>query len=85
MPYDESAVFLVRETLLAALKIAAPVLLAGVVVGLLVSLFQSVTSIQDQTLTFVPKITVMILVAAMLLPWIALKLAEYASELFTLM
>ena len=85
MPYDESAVFLVRETLLAALKIAAPVLLAGVVVGLLVSLFQSVTSIQDQTLTFVPKITVMILVAAMLLPWIALKLAESASELFTLM
>lgn len=85
MPYDETAVFLVRETLLAALKIAAPVLLAGVVVGLLVSLFQSVTSIQDQTLTFVPKITVMMLVAAMLLPWIALKLAEYAAELFTMM
>ncbi len=85
MPYDETAVFLVRDTLFAALKIAAPVLLAGVVVGLLVSLFQSVTSIQDQTLTFVPKITVMIVVAALLLPWIALKLSEYASVLFTMM
>jgi flagellar biosynthetic protein FliQ len=85
MPYDESAVFLVRETLLAALKIAAPVLLAGVVIGLLVSLVQSVTSIQDQTLSFVPKIAAMILVAAFLLPWIALRLAEYAAELFTLM
>lgn len=85
MPYDESAVFLVRETLLAALKIAAPVLLAGVLIGLLVSLVQSVTSIQDQTLSFVPKIAAMILVAAFLLPWIALRLAEFAAELFTLM
>lgn len=85
MPYDESAVFLVRETLLAALKIAAPVLLAGVLIGLLVSLIQSVTSIQDQTLSFVPKIAAMILVAAFLLPWIALRLAEFAAELFTLM
>ena len=85
MPYDESAVFLVRETLLAALKIAAPVLLAGVLIGLLVSLIQSVTSIQDQTLSFVPKIAAMIIVAAFLLPWIALRLAEFASELFVMM
>lgn len=84
MYYDESAVYLVREALLASLKIATPVLLAGVLVGLVVSLFQSVTSIQDQTLTFVPKIVSMILVAAFLLPWIALKLAEYAAELFLL-
>jgi flagellar biosynthesis protein FliQ len=83
VPYDESAVFLVRETLLAALKIAAPVLLAGVLIGLLVSLVQSVTSIQDQTLTFVPKIAAMIIVAALLLPWIAQRLTEYAAELFT--
>lgn len=85
MPYDESAVYLVRETLLAALQIAAPVLLAGVVIGLVVSLIQSITSIQDQTLSFVPKIVAMIVVAAILLPWIALRLAEYAAELFTLM
>ena len=85
MPYDESAVYLVRESLLAALKIAAPVLLAGVAIGLLVSLIQSVTSIQDQTLTFVPKIATMIVVAALLLPWIALRLVEYAAQLFTLM
>ena len=82
MPYDESAVFLVRETLLAALKIAAPVLMAGVIIGLVVSLFQSVTSIQAQTLYFVPKIAAMILVAALLLPWITIRLTEYASVLF---
>lgn len=82
---DESALALVRDTLLVTLKIAAPILLAGVVIGLIVSLVQSVTSIQDQTLSFVPKIVVMIVAAALLLPWIAARLVEFASELFVLM
>jgi len=82
--YDETAVYVVRETLLVALMIAAPILLAGVVVGLLISLIQSVTSIQDQTLTFVPKIAIMIIVAAVLLPWIAVQLVEFAARMFTL-
>lgn len=80
MPYDETSVYLVRETLIAVLTIAAPILLAGMAVGLLISLFQSVTSIQDQTLTFVPKITIMIIVAAMLLPWVAQHLVEFAID-----
>ena len=50
MHYDETAIDLAREMLIITLKIAAPMLAAGVVVGLVVSLFQSVTSIQDQTL-----------------------------------
>jgi len=84
MGYDESLIYLVRETLIVVLKIAAPILAAGVVVGLVVSFLQSVTSIQDQTLTFVPKITVMILVAAVLIPWIGARLIEYARELLSL-
>lgn len=84
MVYDESAVYIVRETLLVALMISAPILLAGVVVGLLVSLVQSVTSVQDQTLTFVPKIAAMIIIAAVLLPWIVMQLVEYASQMFML-
>ncbi len=82
--YDESAVYIVRETLLVALMISAPILLAGVVVGLLVSLVQSVTSIQDQTLTFVPKIAVMVVVAAVLLPWIVFQLVEFSAMMFRL-
>ena len=82
--YDESAVDVVRETLMVALMISAPILLAGVVVGLVISLVQSVTSIQDQTLTFVPKIAVMVVVAAMLLPWIVLQLVEFAAVMFRL-
>ncbi|TVQ61707.1 MAG: flagellar biosynthetic protein FliQ [Phycisphaerales bacterium] len=82
--YDESAVLLVRETLVLVLRISAPMLLAGMLIGLLISIFQAVTSIQDQTLTFVPKIAVMVLVAAILVPWIVGNLVAYAQELFTL-
>lgn len=84
MGYDESTVELVRQALVIALKIAAPILLAGVVFGLGISLLQSVTSIQDQTLSTVPKIVVMVLSAVIVLPWIVLRLVEYAAELFRL-
>ncbi|MBX3365576.1 MAG: flagellar biosynthetic protein FliQ [Phycisphaeraceae bacterium] len=80
---DDASVMLVRETLVVVLKIAAPILGAGMLVGLVISLIQSVTSIQDQTLTTVPKIVVMVVVAAMLAPWIAQRLMEFAQDLFT--
>jgi flagellar biosynthetic protein FliQ len=82
--YDESSVELVRTALIITLKIAAPILLAGIVVGLIISLLQSVTSVQDQTLAFVPKIVVMVVAAAVLIPWIAQRLVEYAASLFSL-
>ncbi len=81
---DATGVEMVRQALIITLKIAAPILLAGIIVGLVISLLQSVTSIQDQTLSFVPKIVVMILAAVVLIPWIAIRLSEYASELFRL-
>ena len=84
MMYDESAVLMARDMLMITLKIAAPILAAGVVVGLAVSIVQAVTSIQDQTITFVPKIVVMIIVAAILLPWITARLVDYASQLLWL-
>jgi flagellar biosynthetic protein FliQ len=84
MHYDESTVLLVREMLLMSLLIVAPILAAGVVVGLVISIIQSVTSIQDQTLTFVPKIAAMTLVAAALMPWIVARLVEFAGEMFRL-
>jgi flagellar biosynthesis protein FliQ len=84
MPDDETAVFLARDALMITLRIAAPILLAGVLVGLIISVLQSVTSIQDQTLTFVPKIVMMLMVAAVLLPWITVRLVEYAAQLFWL-
>ncbi|MEL7474076.1 MAG: flagellar biosynthetic protein FliQ [Planctomycetota bacterium] len=80
---DDSTVLIVRDTLLLVLMIAAPILGAGVVIGLLISLIQSVTSIQDQTLTFVPKIVGMVALTAAIVPWIAVRLAEFAITFFT--
>ena len=77
------AVDIVRTALFEALLIAAPILGAGLVVGLCVSLFQAVTQIQEQTLTFVPKIVTMILVAIFLLSWISIRMADFAREMFT--
>jgi flagellar biosynthesis protein FliQ len=82
MNSNDATIFLVRDTLIEAIRIAMPILMAGVLIGLLISIVQSVTSIQDQTLTFVPKILVMVGVAAVLLPWIVQRLIEFASELF---
>ncbi len=83
MTYDENIAELVRTMLIVTLKISAPILLAGVVVGLVVSIFQSVTSIQEQTLTFVPKIFAMLLVTLLLIPWIVGRLLEFTAEMFT--
>lgn len=73
-----------REALIITLKIAAPILLAGIVVGLIISLLQSVTQIQDQTLAFVPKILVMVIALVVLLPWITMRLLDYSASLFSL-
>ena len=74
---------LVRETLVLALLISAPMLLIGMAVGIVISLFQAVTQIQEQTLTFVPKIAAMIVAAILLLPWISTRLLEYAARIFS--
>jgi flagellar biosynthetic protein FliQ len=84
MAFDDATVAMVRDTLVLVLMISLPILIAGMVVGLVISLLQSITSIQDQALTFVPKIVVMVGVAALLIPWIAFRLAEYAAEMLSL-
>lgn len=74
---------LVRHTLILTLIVASPMLVIGLVVGILLSLVQAVTQIQEQTLTFIPKITAMIVAAIMLMPWIEQHLVEYARAMFT--
>lgn len=73
---------LVRHTLVLAMMIAAPMLLIGLVVGLVVSLFQAVTQIQEQSLAFIPKTAAMIAAAIFLMPWISQHLIEYTRTLF---
>jgi flagellar biosynthetic protein FliQ len=70
-----------REALLMVLIVASPVMGIGMLVGLLISLFQSMTQLQEQTLSFVPKILAMVGLALVLVPWLAGRLLEYAHEL----
>jgi flagellar biosynthetic protein FliQ len=80
----DQATDLIRHTLVLALTISAPMLLIGLAVGIIVSLFQAVTQIQEQTLTFIPKIAAMTIAAIVLMPWIAQRLLEYTSTMFRL-
>ena len=80
--YDESLIYIVRETILLTLKIILPILGAGVLVGLVISIVQSVTSIQDQTLTFVPKIVGMAVAAIVLAPWAVQHMVEFSVRVF---
>lgn len=80
----DQATDLVRHTLILALLVSTPMLAIGLVVGIIVSLFQAVTQIQEQTLTFVPKIVAMVASAILLFPWMGHALTEYAREMFGL-
>lgn len=79
----DQATDLVRQTLILALLISAPMLVIGLIVGTIVSLLQAVTQIQEQTLTFLPKIAAMIGAAVLLMPWIAQRLLDYAVAVFS--
>ena len=59
------------------MKVAVPMLLAGLVVGLVVSVFQAVTQIQEQTLSFIPKILALVAVIAIAGPWMLGQLVTY--------
>lgn len=72
-----------REALLTALVIAGPVLAAGMVVGVLVSLIQTITQLNDQTLSLVPKIVAMVVATMFFVPWLAARLIEYAQAMFS--
>jgi flagellar biosynthetic protein FliQ len=72
-----------RQTLWLIIKVSAPMLLTSLVVGLVVSILQTVTSIQEQTLTFVPKLIAVFLVIALFGNWIFTEVRDFAVELIT--
>jgi flagellar biosynthesis protein FliQ len=71
------AVDLIRQALTVALLVASPLLLTALAVGILVSLIQAVTQIQEQTLTFIPKLLSMAVIFVILLPWSISQLVQY--------
>lgn len=75
---------LMSGAIMQILILSAPVLITALVVGLIISILQATTSIQEQTLTFVPKITAIMLVLVLLLGWMFGSLGEYTRTLFEL-
>lgn len=75
----EFAVELLKMMIYQSLTIAAPILLTAMVVGLCISLFQAVTTINEQTLTFVPKALGVIGIVLVLMPWIVRTLIEFTT------
>ncbi len=79
---EQFIIHLARETFFTALLISAPILLASAIVGLIISIFQSATSINEMTLTFVPKLIVIAIITVIALPWIIDVLVSFAKGLF---
>lgn len=71
-----------RHAFMTALLTATPILAMGLVVGLIISFFQAVTQLQEQTLTFVPKIAAMVVAAIYFIPWIATRMLHFTQEMF---
>jgi len=78
------AVSLMRSGVLQVLMMAAPMLLIGMMVGLIVSIFQATTSIQEQTLTFVPKIAAILGALMIFGPWIINSMVQFTLRLMAL-
>lgn len=81
---EELVMKLVTEALMIILKMTLPILLAGLIIGLAVGIFQATTQIQEATLSFIPKILVVFAVIFILGHWMMTSLMEYTKELFGL-
>ena len=70
-----------RDSMMTMLLVAAPMLLVGLVVGLLISIFQTLTHIQEMTLTFIPKIVAVFGALVLFMPWMLRELTEFTQRI----
>jgi flagellar biosynthetic protein FliQ len=79
---QDQVIKLAMDALMLALKVGMPLLLAGLVVGLVVSVFQAVTQIQEMTLSFIPKLLAVALVLVVAGPWMLDQMVGYTTDLY---
>lgn len=79
----QDAIDLGREAVNVAMVVGAPVLLSGMAVALVVGLLQAVTQVQEQTVSFVPKLVAMVLVLSLTLPWLIQQMVQYSHDLIS--
>lgn len=79
---NDFAIEVVSQAVKVTLMLAAPMLIGALVVGVLVSIFQAVTQINEQTLSFIPKILVIIAALVIFSPWMMETMVSYTQDLF---
>ncbi|ADI01749.1 MAG TPA: flagellar biosynthesis protein FliQ [Syntrophothermus lipocalidus] len=79
--YQDVVLGLAKEAVYATLLVAAPILLGSLLIGLVISILQATTQIQEQTLTFVPKIIVVLVVIIVFGPWMLNTMVAFANNL----
>ena len=78
------AIAIINRAVFLALIVSAPMLLAGLVIGLMISIFQAVTQINEMTLTFIPKILITVMMLILFLPWMSTTLLDFTMYVFSL-
>jgi flagellar biosynthetic protein FliQ len=79
---EQLAIYLTSHTLTTALMVSAPMLLAGLIIGVTISIVMAVTQINEMTLTFVPKIVATLLALLYFLPWMSRMLIDFVRDIF---
>ena len=79
---QDTVINLATKAMTLAIEVAGPMLLVGLVIGLVVSIFQAVTSIQEQSMSFIPKIIGLGVIIVVLGPWMLDQLVNYAQNLY---
>lgn len=80
---QETVIYLAREALSVVLLVSAPMLGLGMLVGVIVSILQATTQIQEQTLTFVPKIIAVMIAIIIFGPWMLTVVTQFTQNLFS--
>ena len=80
---EEIVISLGRDAIWTTVILASPLLISALVVGLVVSIIQAVTQINEATLTFIPKMLTIVVVMIVLAPWMTQMITAYTTELFT--
>lgn len=78
----EAVISLGRDTLFAAMILAAPVLVVGLIVGLVIAVFQAVTSVQEQTLSQIPKMLAVAVTLIVIMPWMVERIVSFTHGIF---
>jgi flagellar biosynthesis protein FliQ len=80
----EMIVSIARDAVITMLLVSAPMLISGLLIGLVISILQAITQVHEMTLTFIPKIIVVAVSLLIFLPWIVNKMVEFTQRIYAL-